>query len=86
MYRTLEELKISVERLIAEQGKDAPCAGFVFTGDDVCDIDDDGNFNIAEPEIVDAVLNSVGEDDYIYELIGNNIQEAMIFHRGDCDD
>ena len=34
MARTLQQLKESVERLIEQQGNDAPVAAFVFTNDD----------------------------------------------------
>jgi len=38
MYRTLQQLKESVERLILEQGKDAPVAAFIFTKEDVVEM------------------------------------------------
>jgi len=41
MYRTLQQLKESVERLILEQGKDAPVAAFIFTKEDVVEMNEE---------------------------------------------
>jgi len=77
MYRSLEDLRDSVDRLIADLGKDAPCAAFVFTQYDVYDVDEEGDFIQKPLEIAEAVLNEVGEDDYIYETIGRLIDEEL---------
>ena len=77
MYTTLEDLRDSVDRLIADLGKDAPCAGFVYTQHDVYVVDEDGDFIGQSPEVVEKVLNEVGEDHYIYETIGRLIDEGL---------
>ena len=77
MYRSLEDLRDSVDRLIADLGKDAPCAAFVYTQHDVYDVDEDGDFIQKPLEVAEAVLNEVGEDDYIYETIGRLIDEGL---------
>ena len=77
MYRSLEDLRDSVDRLIADLGKDAPCAGFVYTQHDVYDVNEKGDFIQKPLEVVEAVLNEVGEDDYIYETIGRLIDEGL---------
>ena len=77
MFRTLEDLRDSVDRMIADQGKDAPCAAFVFTKDDVYSVDGDGDFIGRSPEETEKVLESVGDCDYVYEVIGNLIEEEL---------
>ena len=77
MYRSLEDLKDSVDRLIADLGKDAPCAAFVYTQHDVYDVNEEGDFIQRPLEVVEKVLNEVGEDDYIYETIGRLIDEGL---------
>ncbi len=40
MFRTLSELRDSINSMIESQGENAPCAAFVFTKEDVKDLDD----------------------------------------------
>jgi hypothetical protein len=79
MNRTLQQLKESVERLIEQQGADAPCAAFIFTKEDVYDMDDDGNNLYFSEEITNEVLNDLDESDYIlnraFDCINDYIQE-----------
>ena len=77
MYTTLEDLRDSVDRLIADLGKDAPCAGFVYTQHDVYVVDEDGDFIGQSPEVVEKVLGSVGENEYVHELIGTMIEKEL---------
>ena len=84
MYRTLAELRDSVNRMIDEQGENSPCAAFVFTKRDVFyyQMNDDG-INLEEVEThlsddaTDEVLNSVGNTDWIYEQIGEIIDDEV---------
>lgn len=78
MARTLQQLKESVDRLIQQQGANAPVAAFIFTGDDVFVMDDNGN-QVTQPlEIAEQVLNSVEDDyDYLYEEIFNCIDNEL---------
>ena len=83
MYRTLADLRNSIDQLIAEQGEHAGCAAFVFTKDDVTyyEPDEDG-FPLGDEaslneEDTDRVLYGVGECDWVYEKIGEMIEEEM---------
>ena len=67
MNRTLQQLKESVERLIEQQGADASCAAFIFTKEDVFEMDDDGNEVYCEEKITNKVLNDLDSTDYILE-------------------
>ena len=84
MYRTLTELRDSVNQLIECQGKDAPCAAFVFTMDDVIyyENDDDGFPNLNEEKFLsiddtDDVLIQLGGCDYIYEQVNEIIEDEV---------
>ena len=62
MYRTLSELRDSINELIEQQGENAPCAAFVFTGNDVFE------YNEETGEI----------EDWIYEDFRNEFGEQTI--------
>ena len=84
MYRTLSELRDSVNRLIDAQGEDAPCAAFVFTKEDVFfypkdengieDLDTQERLN---DEDTDDVLTELGGCDYIYEQVFEIIEDEV---------
>lgn len=84
MYRTLAELRDSVNQLIEQQGENAPCAAFIFTKYDVFyyQMSDDGT-NLEEVETylddddTDDVLIQLGGCDYIYEQVGEIIDDEM---------
>jgi len=65
MNRTLQQLKESVERLIEQQGAEASCAAFIFTKEDVFEMDDDGNEVYFDEETTNSVLNDLDETDYL---------------------
>jgi hypothetical protein len=77
MSHTLLQLKESVERLIEQQGNDAPVAAFIFTNDDVYVMDEDGNPDPVQREIAETVLHNVEEYDYIYTEIFNTIEQEI---------
>jgi hypothetical protein len=83
MYRTLADLRNSIDQLIADLGENAPCAGFVFTKYDVTynELDEDGwesgDETFLNEEDTDRVLYGVGESDWVYEKIGEMIREEM---------
>jgi len=78
MARTLQQLKESIERLIEEQGADAPVAAFVFTKNDAVEYDDYGNETPLPGENdVDEVLNNIEENDWIYEQIFDCIEDEV---------
>ena len=84
MYRTLSELRNSIDQLIAEQGADASCAAFVFTKNDVFyyEIGEDGFEKLNEEkslnnEDTEIVLAKVGESSYIYEQVNEMIEDEV---------
>ena len=82
MYRTLSELKDSIENLIKQQGEDAPCAAFIFTQEDVFEFDADEN-ETRFPELFNQdVLCDVGGSSYIYEQVGEMIDDYVRMRKG----
>jgi hypothetical protein len=77
MARTLQQLKESVERLIEQQGNDAPVAAFIFTNEDVYVMDEDGNPDPVQREIAETVLHNVEEYDHIFTEIFNTIEQEI---------
>ena len=73
MYRTLGDLQHSINLLIADLGRNASCAAWVFVQEDVYDIDDNGEYVLHPVEVADKVLEAVGEDHCIYEMIADKI-------------
>ena len=85
MYRTLSELRNSIDQLIEQQGGNATCAAFIFTKNDVLyyDAGEDGfpDFNeekFLNDEDTDFVLNQVGETDWIYEQVNEIIEDEIL--------
>jgi hypothetical protein len=84
MYRTLSELRDSINNLIDAQGGDAPCAAFVFTKEDVFfypkdengieDLDTQEHLNVDD---TDDVLIELGGCDYIYEQVFEIIDDEI---------
>ena len=92
MNRTLQQLKESVEKLIEQQGADASCAAFIFTKEDVFEMDDDGNEVYCGKQLTNKVLNDLDETDYILEKAFDRIEEFikerawhLHFHWRRCD-
>ena len=79
MYRTLSELRDSVNRMIEAQGEDAPVAAFVFTQEDVFEfVDGVENEERHFPLVFSQdVLADVGGSSYIYEQVGEMIDDAI---------
>lgn len=69
MSRTLQDLKNSIEIMIQEQGKDAPVAAWIYTQEDVFEIDENGDPMYFSIEDIGNVLNTVEESDYINDRI-----------------
>jgi hypothetical protein len=80
MNRTLQQLKESVERLIEQQGADASCAAFIFTKEDVFNMDDEGNQVALSRIIINKVLNDLNETDYILEKAFDCIEDYIEEH------
>jgi hypothetical protein len=77
MARTLQQLKESIENLIEQQGKDAPVAAFIFTQEDVFEMDEECNSIPYPLEIAEVVLNEVEDLDYIYSQIFECIDDEV---------
>ena len=77
MARTLLQLKETVDRLIEQQGNDAPVAAFIFTNEDVYVMDEDGNPDPVQREIAETVLDQVEEYDNIYTEIFDAIEAEL---------
>ena len=77
MARTLLQLKETVDRLIEQQGNDAPVAAFIFTNEDVYVMDEDGNPDPVQREIAETVLDQVEQYDHIYTEIFDAIEAEL---------
>lgn len=77
MQRTLSDLKKRVNELIESYGEDTTVAAFIFTPADVFVLDEDYEENYLPHEQAEQVLYSVGECDYIYEQIGEIIDDEV---------
>jgi hypothetical protein len=77
MARTLQQLKETVERMIQEQGKDAPVAAWIYTKEDVFELDEEGNPIAFFPAEIAHILNEVEEGDYLHEQIGECIDDEI---------
>ena len=80
MNRTLSQLKESVERLIEQQGENASCAAFIFTKEDVFEMDENGDAFYLDAEITNKVLNDLDETDYILEKAFDCIEDYIKEH------
>ena len=78
MYRTLSELRDSIDKMIESQGENAGCAAFVFTQHDVFEFNEDTNQDDYFPTLFTKdVLADVGGSSYIYEQVGEMIDDAI---------
>jgi len=78
MFYSLAQLRASIEDKIAQQGPDAPCAAFIFTQNNVTDLDPDTLEESYFPiDFIEKVLEDVGDTDYIYETIGEVIDDSI---------
>ena len=65
--------------MIKEQGEDAECAVWIYTKNDCHLKDEDGNIdyqnNVEDPELVRRIFDDVGNNDYIYQVIQESVDE-----------
>jgi len=76
MTRTLKQLQDSVQRLIEQQGENAPVAAWIFTNEDVSSVDDD-NLKIQPLDVAEKVLGNLDDYGYIYEVIFDSIENEL---------
>lgn len=82
MFRTLAELRDSVNSMIDAQGEDAACAAFVFTQHDVFVFNEETNQDDYFPTLfTQDVLADVGGSSYIYEQVGEMIDDAIRYRK-----
>ena len=77
MYRNLADLKQRVDDLIATYGEDASVAAFIFSPADVFTMDENFDEKYLPDEDACEVLYEVGNTDYIYEKIGEIIDDEI---------
>jgi hypothetical protein len=77
MYRNLADLKQRVDDLIGSYGEDAGVAAFIFTPADVFILNDICEEQYLPYEEAQEVLYEVGNTDYIYEQIGEIIDDEI---------
>jgi transcriptional/translational regulatory protein YebC/TACO1 len=83
MYRTLAELRNSINEMIETQGENAGCAAFVFTKEDVFEFNEETNQDdYFSTLFTQDVLCDVAGSSYIYEEVGGMIDDAIRFRKG----
>lgn len=69
MTRTLAELRQQINRLIEQQGENAPVAAWIYTKEDVLDYPDpDEDVDVTE-DVANKVIESLDQYDHIYTEI-----------------
>ena len=80
MTRTLSELRQAVNRLIQQQGENAPVAAWIYTKEDVLDYPDEDV--IVTEEVANRVIESLDRYDHIYteifDLIDQELRESNV--------
>lgn len=78
MFYTLGLLKESINRQIEKKGENSPVAAFIFTEDDVVMFDEKTMNEVHySNDVVEQVLDNVGESDYLYEQILDLIEDEI---------
>ena len=80
MNYTLKQLQDRVSSMIAQHGEDAECAAWIYTKEDCHLKDEDGEIdydnNVEDPFLIRRIMEDVGDNDYIYQVIQERIDEA----------
>ena len=74
----LKTLQSRVNRLIKEQGEDAPCAFWVYTSNDVCSFDDEQEVFHDKKTTADVLAN-LHSADHIHSAIQDTIADELQF-------
>ncbi len=84
MNYTLKELQERVNQMIEQQGEDAHCAAWIYTKHDCHLKDEDGeidyNNNVEDAEVLQRIFYQVGDSDYIYQTIQDEVDESTEEH------
>ena len=66
--------------MIKEQGEDAECAAWIYTKNDCHLKDEDGetdyDHNVEDVDVLQRIFYQVGDSDYIYQCIQDEVDEA----------
>ena len=84
MNYSLSELKDRVNKLIEQQGEDAQCAAWIYTREDVFEIDEKGDevyYYEKDMDLVNDVLADTGGSDYTYQIIQETIDDAIVLRK-----
>ena len=76
-FYSLKALKARVENLIEQQGEDAPCAGWIYTSEDVVKYDDNGDEVYQSDEVCQNVLTNLQDYDQIHTAIVDAIDTEL---------
>ena len=81
MNYTLKELQQRVNKLIEVQGEDAHCAAWIYTKNDCYLKDNNGDYfaeqnTVEDPILVRRIMQDIGDNDYIYQVIQESVDEA----------
>lgn len=79
-FYSLKALQSRVQSLIEQQGEDAPCAGWIYTSEDVIKWDDEGNEVYQPKEVCETVLVNLQDYDHIHTAIADSIDTEL----GEC--
>ena len=86
MNYTLKQLQQRVNSLIEQQGEDAHCAAWIYTKED-CSVVDGIELETQEkypcennPELAERIFDEVGNNDYIYQVIQECVDEVTEEH------
>ena len=70
--------------MIEQQGEDAHCAAWIYTKHDCHLKDEDGeidyNNNVEDAEVLERIFDDVGNTDYIYQTIQDEVDESTEEH------
>ena len=81
MNYTLQQLKDRVETLIEQQGENAHCAAWIYTKEDCYLKDENGEIDcdnvVEDVEVLEPIFNNVGNNDYIYQVIQETVDEFV---------
>ena len=78
-FYSLKALQARVQSLIEQQGEDAPCAGWIYTAEDVVKYDDEGDEVYQPKEVCESVLVNLQDYDHIHTAIVDAIDTELMW-------
>jgi len=78
MNYTLQQLQDRITKMIELQGENAPCAAWIYTAEDCMISDENDELTYPcdkHPELAERIFNDVGNNDYIYQVIQECVDE-----------